>query len=458
MPLPNEHSARVKSIGQFKRDTMRSKSINGGVRAIMGKLKDGAGEMIVQSYRFKKDQYTESDAKKWLSDNDVSVIKFEPALKTVQSFERVINIQCNALSLHPQEIKQRIPMSVMAEIKKNDMSPHFRAYSIMQDGIAKPRVIGESNALPTKWSKKIVQSLKGVVKRGIQFFVGHNSDNSTNDRKSVGQVVANFSKKIGDQLHSIVIGYFPDKIESEKYDVCSIEGNILAQDFESISIVKEIKDITGIALGNSAYDKPAFPGAVYMGSIQAFGADAQKSTSDENKNSKEITMPTFEEIKKAVRDMNIFPAQLYSEDDLKKDNQFSKLFNDLESSQKSLTEKETEFNTKLEERDEKIKQLEKDMALATSKDKLSKSFPEGLTDNQKTFIEKKFKPETMEDLTDENMEKFINDSLSEYKEYASLFGSDNDEPLDPPSNNDDDEIDDIDKIVDQVATKQTQEV
>lgn len=447
MPYPNEHVARIKSPNLFIKDSMRSKTLNEGLRIIAGKLKNKPDKMTRQSYRFKKDKFTVEQSKKWLSDNNIEYNIFEPALKTVQSF-RDIKLQCTALSLHPQEIKNHIPLNVLAEIKNKNSNPYFRAYSIMQDGIAKPRIIGESNVLPTKWSRKIVESLKKIVKRGVQFFIGHNDDNSIENRKSVGEVISNFQKKIGNKLHNIVIGYFPDKISADQYDVCSIEGNILAQDYDDYSIVKQVKNITGIALGNSAYDKPAFPGAVYLGSIQAFDDDNDDSPSLEKNKSEEITM-TFEEIKQAVKDKNIFPAQLYTEDDLKQDRTFGKLFDQIE----VVSQQKTEFETQLEAKENEIKKLQKDITLVTANDKLSKSLPDGLTDSQKTFIEKRFKPETMEDVSEENLKSFVDNSLEEFSEYASIFGIDKTD-TDPVNNSDNDKTEDeIDQIVNEVVTK-----
>ena len=79
MPYPNEHSARVLDPGDFEKRSMRSKKIGSeGVRAIMGHLK-GKTTMTVQAYRFPKDKFTVAQAKKWLKDNKVEFISFEPA-------------------------------------------------------------------------------------------------------------------------------------------------------------------------------------------------------------------------------------------------------------------------------------------------------------------------------------------------------------------------------------------
>jgi len=79
MPYPNEHSARIRDPNDFIADSFRSKSIETGIRIIIGKLKNGDGSMVTQAYRFKSDQFTVAEAKKWLKDHDIKYISFEAA-------------------------------------------------------------------------------------------------------------------------------------------------------------------------------------------------------------------------------------------------------------------------------------------------------------------------------------------------------------------------------------------
>ena len=57
---------------------MRSKDISDGVRIIIGK-KPGSASMVTQAYRFDKDKFTPAQARKWLKDNNVEFMTFEPA-------------------------------------------------------------------------------------------------------------------------------------------------------------------------------------------------------------------------------------------------------------------------------------------------------------------------------------------------------------------------------------------
>jgi len=82
MPYPNEHSCRVKNPDAFQEDSFRRKKIEDGVYIIVGKL-TGESTMTTQAYRFKTDNFTVTEAKKWLKDHDIKCIKFEPAEKNI---------------------------------------------------------------------------------------------------------------------------------------------------------------------------------------------------------------------------------------------------------------------------------------------------------------------------------------------------------------------------------------
>lgn len=89
MPYPNEHAARVRDPDDFETGSMRSKDLKDGVRLILGKLK-GETAMTVQAYRFDKTKFTPEQAKKWLKDNDVKSISFEPASESKESKSKIL--------------------------------------------------------------------------------------------------------------------------------------------------------------------------------------------------------------------------------------------------------------------------------------------------------------------------------------------------------------------------------
>ena len=105
MPYPNESSARLRNPGDFNPDTYRrtdggtiygSKKVPSTVGIIWGKLKGSdkpSDNPIPQALRFKTQFWSVSRAKKWLKDNNVKYISFEPASKSVSSEDPAAKIK-----------------------------------------------------------------------------------------------------------------------------------------------------------------------------------------------------------------------------------------------------------------------------------------------------------------------------------------------------------------------------
>ncbi len=80
MPFPNEHAARLKTPGQFKRFRRENDRGGPGVDFIFGIKDTDEGEVVIlQSIRFDKEKFTVKQAKKWLDDHDFDPILFEEA-------------------------------------------------------------------------------------------------------------------------------------------------------------------------------------------------------------------------------------------------------------------------------------------------------------------------------------------------------------------------------------------
>jgi|GEM_PF-617495 len=92
-PYPNEHAARLQEPDKFDIKSFRrtnggtiygSKKIPSSIGIIWGKLEGKtkpSDPPIPQSLRFPKADWTVTKAKKWLTDNDIKHITFEPAKK-----------------------------------------------------------------------------------------------------------------------------------------------------------------------------------------------------------------------------------------------------------------------------------------------------------------------------------------------------------------------------------------
>lgn len=78
MPYPNEHAARVLNPSSCTEEYGRQ-SIAPGVSRIACRLKSNPQKWATQAYRFKKSNFSASEARKWLKDHDIKYTSFEAA-------------------------------------------------------------------------------------------------------------------------------------------------------------------------------------------------------------------------------------------------------------------------------------------------------------------------------------------------------------------------------------------
>jgi len=249
----------------------------------------------------------------------------------------------------------------------------------------------------------VIRQLAEKIKAGTRFFIGHRETNAQNNRESVGEILSSFVKEIGGRLVNVIVGHFPDRGKVEDMDVCSMEADVYTDDE---NIVGDVNDISGVALGNSDRESPAFPGALRLSTVQCFGKEGEKKTM------------TLEEIKTAVRTMNIHPWQLFSEEDIKKDREYGKVYTE-NAALKIEKEKHVKDMEGLKTKSEEaIKKTEISEASAH----LDKLMKEGYTDKQKEFIKGRFAPATLDDLSEKNLGEYLEKEKKAFADTAKLFG------------------------------------
>jgi hypothetical protein len=304
------------------------------------------------------------------------------------------------------EILMNIKPEILKDILAKDEHPFFQTYVLAHEGKSKPRIIGVGGQI-INWGRKAIQSIKTVIKSGLKCFKGHNSDNSTDNRKSYGEIVGYTEREINGKLNGIIITYHsPDiKEEAKNLDVCSQEAIWDIEDNNGELNAIACNEITGVAFENSKNERPAFADAKRLASIQCFENEAEN---------KEVKKMIFSELKKTIEELNVFPSQLFKLEDVKNDKNFMTVFNDYETKIKEATVKATDFETK-------FKEIEKNTQKLTSKDRLEKlimSLENKLTDKEKEFVVKSL--DLAEDVTDTGLKSFIDKQRTNYKISVSL--------------------------------------
>lgn len=146
-------------------------------------------------------------------------------------------------------------------------------------------------------------------------------------------------------------------------------------------------------------------------------------------------------VKERIKDLNIFPWQLFSLEDFKGDQNMGKVFEEL-STLKAENERLSKENKEISEKgQEAVRKSE----VSGAQEKLDGLMKEGFTDLQKTFIKKEFNPESEKDLSDEGLGKYIENSKKRFAENAKLFGVKDIPGIKPGSGSESSEEDDMEK-------------
>ena len=339
----------------------------------------------------------------------------------------ITEIQCSSLTINPLDI---ISKSYLEYIKLKDKHPRFATYVVGTEGISKPKVLETGMSKIIKWSKDAIRKVSSKIQVGLNCIIGHTKDNNLRNEIIAGQVSGVDTRVINGKLSSIIAVYFPDKNIPSNLDVISMESDVV---FDNDGEIQDVLEIKRFALGNSAEVTPAFEGAIRLTEVQCFEPVTQIKQEGNSK-------MTFNDVKQAVRDLNIFPSQLWTLEELighfevKDDKGLfyggvdNKLIDSINRRIPDIKKFKDEISTKeakLKELEENVKSFQEEKAILTKKQSEIK-LREFITNNatfdqkQKTWLEKKlakFKPENG---SEDEIKSFVDEQLVDYKEFIAL--------------------------------------
>jgi hypothetical protein len=327
-----------------------------------------------------------------------------------------------------REILNYIEDEKMRAIKREDSTPLFRAYVIGQEGTAKGYLIGVGNVVK-RWFQSAIEKLADKLKPGLKLFHQHGDEtNEHGGRVEIGEVVGRTIKRIADKVSAVMIAYIKPEFRYIPLDVASIEADTEMTDDGDF----DVKEITGIALGNSAVNKPGFPGATLLAQIQAFAKSHVRDGGEGGQMS--FTIEEVKEFLKAerVKPSDLFGAETLSEDpvvkgilDTETRRASSGEYAHRKRVQEAFTEKEAEWKKEKEGLEARVKEKEKEILKVKAPAMLEKAATERkLTEQQKKFVQKRlerFSPSTIEKV-DEEFAKHLDLELDEFKQTAELLG------------------------------------
>lgn len=334
------------------------------------------------------------------------------------------------------ELLAMIPASEYKRIKEQDPNPLFKAYVIGHEGTSSGILIGAGTVV-SRWFRSAIEALYRKIQAGIKLFHDHGDTNEHDGRIPIGEVVGKALRTIKEKLSTIIVAYIKPDFRGIPLDVASIEADIVFKKDEKIgTYTSDVERVTGIALGNSAINRPGFPGATLLAQVQAFAKKTNHAQHREGDRMEPLTVEEIREFLKTAKDVE--PSDIFTTEALTKDPVFAgqvdlerraAVRGVLKDHRKRDDEEWSEAKKKLEKELIEVKEslAKKDSEIALGKiPTLFKKEAETrkLTDQQKKFIEPRldrFKP-TAADKTETEFKVHLDKELDEFKTTAELFG------------------------------------
>lgn len=208
-------------------------------------------------------------------------------------------------------MKSLIDPAWLNAIKARDPEPEVRVYSIGHEGKSNLHLPGIGTKTFT-WIQAAVQWIADKLNLGTAVFDRHDpTTNSHEGRVQIGEVVGKAVRHVGDRLNTLAAVYIYPQFKTRPLDVASIEAEIEYSHDGFQAWPTAIRNVSGIALGNSGIDNPGFPGATLLGAVQAY---VQAFAGDIGS-----TTMNLSDVQAAVKELGLKPSQVFAVADIMSD-------------------------------------------------------------------------------------------------------------------------------------------
>ena len=151
IPFPNFHTARIRNPGQYEEFRTSKDKFREGIDAIFGIKTGPPRKSELQAVRFDKTKFTVTEARRWLRENHLTPIMFEPA-KVTKSFKtRIVKSDAKkglvyGVVLEPEVIDEEDHMMTVEDIEKaaHGYLVNSRAVGIEHTEVTQDFVVVES--------------------------------------------------------------------------------------------------------------------------------------------------------------------------------------------------------------------------------------------------------------------------------------------------------------------------
>jgi hypothetical protein len=232
---------------------------------------------------------------------------------------------------------------------------------------------------------------------------------------------------MGDKMSALAVTYIYPQFNKLVLDVASIEGEVeyIPKGVDSGDVI-DINKITGIALGSSKMNTPAFKNATLLGVLQAFSKESQFNRKTEGKMELAEIIAAIKEGSFKITD--IFtpeeitasePAKKFKQTEFEHAKRVEKALGEEREKVITLTKSIDEANTKVKTLNEQVSKTQVG-SLFTKSNEVRK-----FNDKQKAFIERRlsmFKSDKSGDDLQLEFDKYLDAEVKEFGEYAKVMG------------------------------------
>lgn len=299
-----------------------------------------------------------------------------------------------------EEVLDFIPVRRDREIRGNDPKPYYAVYAVGHEGESRAETAVDGKLVPgavQQWESLLVDRLAGAIPPGAPVYFRHAAmPGAAHADEAVGEVLGTAVREIGGRRFALAALYFmPQHVSRAKQaDVASVEATIQAEKIgERRLLVLDVTDVTGIAVASSSGARPGFPGATLQAALAAFAHELEGQERGER-------TVTLEDIKKAIREGQYRPGQIFELAALREDPDVKQLA--ASAAEEAKSKAAEEHKKQLDQKDTQLKTAQAEIAAMKGPElvKAELAAMQNLGEPEKKYVElqaKGFKPAATDD-------------------------------------------------------------
>jgi len=190
-----------------------------------------------------------------------------------------VRIMAPVEEMTAKQVAERIGRRVSEAFRSSDRGPLFVELVAGHEGWSTGNMVTGRTRKKTRkfWSREMVAGLARRLRPGVPLYMSHQQ--GTGQRPKVGEIESARPDLKNDCLQATAIARITDTLAKQgirtgKINTCSIEAEIVCRRDRNMPnnswLVSAVNKVTGVALGNSRTERPGFPRAAVLATVEEF--------------------------------------------------------------------------------------------------------------------------------------------------------------------------------------------